>query len=90
MLVRIRIILPEEIGHKLIIVNNSSVFVSGGGIKLPKESIHGLWIKFEVSLYFLHPSLVHSVEVILYYVSDLEIDQGILFVQVDFDDVSNE
>lgn len=90
MLIGIGIILPEEIGNKPIIVDDGSALVSGGGIKLPEETIHGLGVELEVPLHFLHPRLVHAVEVILYDVSDLEIDQRVFIVQVDLDDVCDE
>jgi hypothetical protein len=68
-------ILFEEICDKFVVVNDLVVFVFLFYIELFKNAVHVFGVELEVGGYFLHPDLVHRVEVDFDDISDFEIDE---------------
>jgi len=80
----------EEIVNKLIVVNNFNFVVLFGLVYFLEQFIHVLRIEFKIALYFLHPSLIHFIEIGLHNLSNFKIDETYIFVGVNFNDVGNE
>lgn len=59
-------------------------------LELFKYPVHVFRVEFEITADSTHPSLVHSVETWLNDVSDFEVDEWAVVVEVDFDDVRDE
>lgn len=84
------LILFEEVRDEFVIVDYLKLAFPFGRVQLPEESIHTLGVELEMPLNFLHPGLVHPVEVSPDDFSDLEVYQGIFLIEINLDYVSYE
>lgn len=68
------VVLPEEIGDEFVIVYDLILFVVARALQFFEEAVDVFGVELEVVLHFLHPRLVHLVEVHFHDVSDFEVD----------------
>ena len=80
----------EEVSHEFVVVDYLKLAIPFGGVQFPEEPVHAFGVELEVALHFLHPGLIHLVEVSPDDLSHLVVYKRILLVEVDFDYVCYE
>lgn len=66
--------MSEELCNQLVVVDYLKFFLLLSGVEVFENSVHALGVELEVGRNPTDPGLVHAVEVVLYDVSDFEVD----------------